>query len=32
MRLDLCLHGGGHSIPAEWVADGFDWLLALSRE
>ncbi|MEM7190460.1 MAG: hypothetical protein AAF439_12685 [Pseudomonadota bacterium] len=24
--IELCLHQGGHSIPAEWVALGFDWL------
>lgn len=24
--LELCLHPGGHSIPAEWVAEGLDWL------
>lgn len=27
--LELCLHEGGHSIPAEWVAQGLDWLDAL---
>ena len=27
--LELCLHKGGHSIPAEWVAEGFDWMLTL---
>ncbi len=27
--LELCLHPKGHSIPAEWVAEGFDWLDAL---
>lgn len=27
--LELCLHEGGHSIPAEWVAHGLDWLDAL---
>ncbi len=30
--LELCLHDGGHSIPAEWVADGLDWLAALPDE
>lgn len=25
--LQLCLHEKGHSIPAEWVAEGFDWLM-----
>jgi polyhydroxybutyrate depolymerase len=29
--LELCLHDGGHSIPAEWVAEGLDWLATLSR-
>ena len=24
--LELCLHDGGHSIPAEWVAESLDWL------
>lgn len=28
--LELCLHDGGHSIPAEWVAEGLDWLDALA--
>lgn len=27
--LSLCLHPGGHSIPAEWVAEGHDWMLEL---
>lgn len=27
--LELCLHEGGHSIPAEWVAHGLDWLAGL---
>jgi len=27
--LSLCLHSRGHSIPAEWVAEGLDWLRAL---
>lgn len=24
--IEICLHPGGHSIPAEWVAEGLDWL------
>ena len=24
--LEICLHAKGHSIPAEWVAEGLDWL------
>ena len=27
--LEVCLHPRGHSIPAEWVAEGFDWMRAL---
>ena len=27
--LELCLHRKGHSIPAEWVAEGLDWLEGL---
>lgn len=27
--LETCLHPRGHSIPAEWVADGLDWLMEL---
>jgi polyhydroxybutyrate depolymerase len=27
--LELCLHDRGHSIRAEWVAEGFDWMMNL---
>lgn len=27
--LETCLHPKGHSIPAEWVAEGLDWLISL---
>ena len=27
--LELCLHERGHSIPAEWVGHGLDWLAGL---
>ena len=30
--LSVCLHEGGHSIPAEWVAMGLDWLDGLRRD
>ena len=30
--LSLCLHPKGHSIPAEWVAEGYDWMLAQEAE
>ncbi|MGI9333888.1 MAG: alpha/beta hydrolase family esterase, partial [Gammaproteobacteria bacterium] len=30
-ELQLCLHPRGHSIPAEWVAEGFDWMLELPK-
>jgi polyhydroxybutyrate depolymerase len=30
-ELALCRHGGGHSIPAEWVAEGLDWLVTLGH-
>ena len=29
--LEMCMHLGGHSLPAEWVAEGLDWLGSLSR-
>lgn len=29
--LELCLHKRGHSIPAEWVGQGLDWLTALPK-
>lgn len=25
-KVEVCLHAKGHSIPAEWVAEGLDWL------
>lgn len=27
--LELCLHPKGHSIPAEWVAEGYDWMVSV---
>lgn len=30
-QLELCLHPKGHSIPGEWVAEGYDWMLSLSK-
>lgn len=29
--LQLCLHDRGHGIPAEWVAEGLDWLVSITR-
>lgn len=28
--VEQCLHSGGHSIPAEWVTQGLDWMLTLA--
>lgn len=30
-QLQLCLHSRGHSIPAEWVAEGYEWMLSLQE-
>ena len=30
-QLEVCLHDGGHSLPAEWVGEGVDWLATLPR-
>jgi polyhydroxybutyrate depolymerase len=30
--LEICLHDRGHSIPAEWVAEGFDWMMNLPEQ
>ena len=30
--MEVCLHGKGHSIPAEWVAEGLDWVMELPPE
>lgn len=27
--VETCLHAAGHSIPAEWVGEGLDWMLSL---
>ena len=29
--VEICLHPRGHSIPAEWVAEGLDWLIEISE-
>jgi len=28
-ELQVCTHPGGHSIPGEWVAQGYDWMASL---
>lgn len=30
-EVQLCTHPGGHSIPGEWVAEGYDWMLRLTE-
>ena len=30
-ELQLCTHPGGHSIPGEWVAQGYDWMVGLAE-
>ncbi len=30
-ELEICLHPRGHSIPAEWVGEGFDWMSTLKH-
>ena len=30
-QLQVCLHRGGHSIPAEWVGQGIDWLRQIAK-
>ncbi|MEP3276521.1 MAG: hypothetical protein ABJN26_01185 [Stappiaceae bacterium] len=30
-ELEICLHPKGHSIPAEWVGEGFDWMVSLEH-
>ena len=30
-QLQVCLHKGGHSIPAEWVGQGVDWVRTLAK-
>lgn len=31
-RIELCLHPGGHSIPAQWVGEAFDWMRTTVRK